>query len=107
MNWDYILDAAAKVFVLIFIIHASIYSYKIAKWSCARSVQWLTAGFVYILAWRLLFSVSQTFTHPVQEWIGVHQTYFILPAYAMWAWGLYLLYITLRDLGKTKRKDKE
>lgn len=102
MNWDLFFDSLAKVAVLIFIVHSAIYAYKIAKWSCARSVQWLTAGFIYVLAWRVLFSLSQIFVHPVQEWIGVHQTYFILPAYAMWAWGLYLLYIALRDLGRTK-----
>lgn len=102
MSVDVILDAVAKVLVLVFIVHCATYSYKIAKWTCARSVQWLTAGFLYILAWRLFFSASQLFEHPVQEWIGIHQTYFILPSYAMWAWGLYLLYITLRDLGRTK-----
>ena len=102
MNWDFILDALAKIAVLIFIIHSAVYSYKIAKWTCARSVQWLTAGFIYILAWRVFFSVVQIWEHPIQEWVGVHQTYFIVPAYAMWAWGLYLLYITLRDLGRKK-----
>jgi hypothetical protein len=100
---DLLLDAAAKLLVIIFIIHAAIYSYKIAEWSCARSVQWLTAGFLYVLAWRVFFSVVQIFESPVQEFVGVHQSYFIIPAYAMWAWGLYLLYDTLKNLGRTKK----
>lgn len=102
MDLDFILDIIAKVLVIIFIIHAAIYSYKIAKWSCARSVQWLTAGFIYVLVWRLVFSFSQLFEHPIQVFIGVHQTYFIVPSYAMWAWGIYLLYKTLKNLGKTQ-----
>lgn len=102
MNWDWMFDATAKVVVLALIGYSAVYSYKIAKWTCARSVQWLTAGFLYILAWRVFFSTLQLFDNTVQEWVGAHQTYFIVPFYAMCAWGLYLLYITLRDLGRAK-----
>lgn len=95
------IEWAAQVLVIIFIIHASIYSYKIARWSCARSVQWLTAGFIYILVWRVFYSAIQIHSDgAVANWVDDHQTYFIIAPYAMWAWGLYLLYKTLINLGR-------
>jgi hypothetical protein len=97
---SFVIDLLAKILVIVFILHAARYSYKIARWTCARSVQWLTAGFVYIFVWRVIFSIEQVFKFPLWEWIGQNQSYFIIPAYAMWAWGLYLLYNTLRNLGR-------
>lgn len=96
------LEIVTKLTVIIAIVISAVYSYKIAKWTCARSVQWLTAGFIYILVWRVLFSVLQFTDNSVQLWVGQNQTYFIIPAYIMWAWGIYLLYITLRDLGRKR-----
>lgn len=98
----HIIEIVAQLFVIILIAHAAVYSYKIAKWSCARSVQWLTAGFVYILVWRLTYSAMQQFNHVASTWVEQHQTYFIIPAYAMWAWGIYLLYKTLINLGRKR-----
>ena len=96
------IEIATKLAVIVVICIATYYSYKIAKWTCARSVQWLTAGFVYILVWRLAFSVLQFTDNSVQLWVGQNHAYFIIPAYIMWAWGMYLLYITLRNLGRKK-----
>lgn len=99
------LEEIGQILVIIFIIHAAIYSYKIARWSCARSVQWLTAGFLYILVWRTAYSIVQFTELPFDNWVEQHQTFFILPSYAMWAWGMYLLYKTLINLGRTKHEE--
>jgi hypothetical protein len=89
-----------QVLVLVLIAHAAVYSSRIAKWSCARSVQLLTAGFVYIFVWRFIFTFLHISQHKGAMWIELHQTYFIIPAYIMWAWGIYLLYSTLTNLGR-------
>lgn len=99
-----VVEWAAQVLVIIFIIHATIYAYKIARWSCARSVQWLTAGFVYILVWRVFYSIVQVHGGTFALTVDAHQTYFIIAPYAMWAWGLYLLYRTLINLGRKREE---
>jgi len=97
-----IAETTAQALVIVLIITAAYYSYKIAEWSCARSVQWLTTGFIWILVWRIAFTAIDNSNHALQNWIGEHQTFFILPAYAMWAWGMYLLYKTLINLGRKR-----
>ena len=97
-------ETFAQAIVIVFVIIAARYSYKVAKWSCARSVQWLTAGFVWVLVWRLAFTAIDASNHPLQDWIKDHQTFFIIPAYVAWAWGMYTLYKTLANLGR-KRND--
>lgn len=94
------IETIIQILVIIFITHAAVYSYRIAQWSCATSVQFLTAGFVYILAWRVIFFSLHFADLPTRVWVETHQTYFIVPAYAMFAWGLYLLYKTLANLGR-------
>jgi hypothetical protein len=96
-------EIISQVLVIIFVFHAAIYSYKIARWSCARSVQWLTAGFIYILVWRIAYSIIQRFDSVAATWVEDNQSFFILAAYVMWAWGLYLLYKTLINLGRKQK----
>lgn len=96
----YAIEVITQMLVIVFVTHAAIYSYKIGKWSCASSVHWLTAGFIYILVWRISFFILHLHEGHVRTWVEQSQSYFILPVWAMWAWGLYLLYKTLANLGK-------